>query len=213
MGGGRVAQWRSPQGRAGSAGLTLVEVLIAASVLGVALLGMASAFPTGLLQVAYGGRITKATGLAHQMMEDIRSDPSYFIVGCRGVTGCVGPAAGYAGKNRLGVSTDTPANFPEDWPWSCTAGWSWGEQFCGHTKLDRWRQDVTGDSGDGRRLAQGRGTVAVVDHENRVPGGGAAVSAVTTLLRITVTVSWTEQTGRPQVTLTSTIPCTRPGCT
>ncbi len=184
----------------GAAGLTLAEVLIAASVLSVAILGMAGAFPTGLRQVGYGGHITKATSLAHQMLEEIRSDPSYYVLR-------------YNGKNGRGVDTDAPANFPDDWPWSCASGYSWGEQFCGNTKLNRWRQDVIGDSGDGRVLAQGRGTVAVVDHENKVPGGGTAVSGITTMLRITVTVSWTGQAGGQQVTLTSTVPCTRAGCT
>ena len=207
-----MAPRRSPTGRAPAAGLTLVEVLIAASVLTIAILGMASAFPTGLLQVSYGGQITKATSLAHQMMEDIRSDPSYFIAGCRGIAGCVGPAAGYAGKNGGGVSTNTPANFPDDWPGSCTSGSSSGDTFCGNAKLTRWRQDITGDPGDGRKLAQGTGTVTVVDHENPVPGGGAAVSGSTSILRITVTVSWNDQTGRRQVTLTSTVPCLRLGC-
>ncbi len=199
-GGAGRARRRDPQEGPGAAGLTLAEVLIAASVLGVAILGMAGAFPTGLRQVGYGGHITKATNLAHQMLEDIRSDPSYYVLR-------------YNGTDGRGVATDAPANFPDDWPWSCTAGWSWGGQFCGHTKLIRGRQDVTGDPGDGRRLAQARGTVAVVDHENRVPGGGAQVSGATTMLRITVTVSWTEQTGGQQVTLTATVPCTRAGCT
>lgn len=192
--------WRFPQGRSPADGLTLAEVLIAASVLAVAILGMAGAFPTALRQLSYAGQITKATTLAHQMMEDIRSEPSYFI-------------PSYAGKNGQGVSTDTPANFPDDWPESCGSGRSWGVQFCGNTKLTRWRQDLTGDPGDGRRLAQGTGTVAVVDHENPVPAGGAVVSGLTSMLRIAVTVSWNEPTGRRQVTLASTVPCLRAGCT
>lgn len=191
---GRVWNWL------GAHGFTLVEVLIAAAVLGVAILGIASAFPTAFRQVGYGGQITKATALAHEMMEAVRSDPSYFI-------------PRYAGKDGGGVSTGAPANFPDDWPWSCTSGWTWGEQFCGNTKLIQWSQDVTGDSGDRRALANGRGTIAVVDHENPAPGGGGAVSGSTSILRITVTVSWDEPTGRRQVTLNSTLPCAWAGCT
>jgi Tfp pilus assembly protein PilV len=186
-------------GRPSAAGLTLVEVLIAAAVLGVAILGTAGAFPTALRQVSYGGQITKATALAHQMMEDVRSNPASSI-------------PWYAGKDGRGVSTDAPANFPDDWPSSCTSGWAWGDQFCGSTKLNRWRQDILGDPGDGRRLASGRGTVGVVDHENPPAGGGGAVSASTTILRITVTVSWDEPTGRKQVALASTVACAWPGC-
>ncbi len=199
-GGARMAPGRLRREGPAGAGLTLVEVLIAATVLGVAILGAAGAFPAGLQQVGYGGQTTKATALAHQMMEAVRSDPSYLI-------------PHYAGKDGRGVSTEIPANFPDDWPWSCTSGWTWGEQFCGNTKLSRWRLDVTGDPGDRRPMANGRGTVAVVDHEHPVPGGGGAVSGSTTLLRIAVTVSWDEPTGRRQVTLTSAVPCARSGCT
>ena len=184
----------------GPPGATLLETLIAASVLLVALLGTSGAFLSAFLQVSGGGHITKATGLAHQMMEGIRSDPSFSI-------------PQYAGRDGRGVSTDAPATFPDDWPGPCSAGWTGGDQFCGNTKLQRWRRDITGDSGDGRALAQGRGTVAVADHENPIPEGGGPLSAATSLLRITVTVSWSEPTGPRQVTLTSTVPCPRSGCT
>ena len=200
MGGGAAGegQGAGPE-RPGAPGLTLVEVLIAAAVLGVAILGMAGAFHTALRQVSYGGQITKATALAQQMMEDVRSDPPSTI-------------PKYAGKDGRGVSTNAPANFPDDWPWSCTSGSTWADQFCGNTKLNRWRQDILSDPGDGRRLANGRGTVGVVDHESPPPGGGAAVSGSTSILRITVTVSWDEPTGRKQVALTSTVPCSWAGC-
>ncbi len=181
------------------AGLTLIEVLIAAAVLAVGILGVAGAFPSAFRQVTEGGQITKATALAHQMMEDIRSEPAYYI-------------PRYAGKNGQGVATDAPTNCWEDTPWSCTAGVVWGDQFCGNTKLTRWAQDVTDDSKDGRPLASGRGTVTVVDHENPVPAGGGAVGAATVMLRITVTVSWDQMTGRRQVQLVSTVPCARAGC-
>ena len=181
------------------AGLTLVEVLIAASVLGVAILGMAGAFPTALRQVSYGGQITKATALADQMMEDVRSEPTPSILL-------------YAGKDGRGVSTEAPANFPDDWPWACSTGWTWGDLFCGNTRLNRWRQDIRSDPGDARPLANGRGTVDVLDHESPFPAGGAAVSGSTTILRIRVTVTWDEPTGRKQVVVTSTVPCAWPGC-
>lgn len=183
----------------GASGLTLLEVLIAAAILGVALLGMAGAFPSAFLQVSAGGRMTKAAGLAHQMMEAVRAEPSFFI-------------PRYAGNDGLGVSTDAPANFPADWPWPCASGWTWGEQFCGGTKLARWQQDLAADAGDGLALARVRGTVTVTDHENPAPGGGGASSAATTMLRVTVTVNWDDQAGRRQVTLTATVPCLRPGC-
>ncbi len=180
-------------------GLTLVEVLLASVVLGVALLGIAGAFPVAFRTVTTGGQITKATGLAHEMMEAVRSDRSDFI-------------PRYAGQDGQGVSTGAPTNFPADWPWSCAGGFTWAEQFCGNTKLARWAQDLGQDNGDGRALANTTGQVTVTDHESPVPVGGGPISGTTSLLRITVTVSWDDMTGRRQVTLTSTVPCTRPGC-
>lgn len=56
-------------------GLTLPEVLIAAAVTSVALLGIAGMFPTGYQSVKYGGKITQANALAQWMMETIRNEP------------------------------------------------------------------------------------------------------------------------------------------
>lgn len=186
--------------RAGRAGLTLVEVLLAAVVLGVALLGMAGAFPVALRTVTAGGQVTRANHLAQQMLEAIRSDPSDAI-------------PRYAGKDGRGVNTEAPANFPDDWPWPCVEGWTWVGQFCGNTKLSRWRQDLAEASAGERGLGRAAGDVRVTDPERPVPGGGGAVSTATTLLQITVSVSWDTALGRRQTTLTSTIACVRPGCT
>ncbi len=186
-------------GTPGNAGLSLLEVLLASVVLGVAILGIAGAFPAALRTVTGGGHLTRATHLAQQMMEAIRSDASDLI-------------PRYAGGDGRGVSTEAPANFPQDWPWPCTDGSTWAGQFCGNTKLLRWRQDL-GQRGDGGRgLAGAVGLVRVTDHERPLPGGGGAVSSATTLLRIVVTVNWEDALGRRQVTLTSTVPCARPGC-
>ena len=186
-------------GTPGGAGLSLLEVLLASVVLGVAILGIAGAFPAALRTVTGGGHLTRATHLAQQMMEAIRSDASDRI-------------PRYAGKDGRGVSTEAPASFPEDWPWSCAEGRTWAEQFCGNTKLLRWRQDL-GQGGDGGRgLARAVGLVMVTDHERPVAGGGGAISSATTLLRIAVTVSWEGALGHREVTLTSTVPCARPGC-
>jgi Tfp pilus assembly protein PilV len=180
--------------------LTLLEVLLAAVVLGVALLGIAGAFPAALRTVTAGGQITQATLLAQQMLEAIRIDPSDAI-------------PRYAGKDARGVHTEAPANFPDDWPWPCAEGWTWAGQFCGKTKLTRWRQDLARAAGAERGLARVAGDVRVMDHERPVPGGGGAISGATTLLRITVTVTWDTALGRRHVTLTSTVACARAGCT
>ncbi|MFQ5658088.1 MAG: prepilin-type N-terminal cleavage/methylation domain-containing protein [Candidatus Methylomirabilales bacterium] len=56
-------------------GLTLVEVLIAASILAITLLGVVAMFPSAYENVKYGGRISRATALAREMLETLRNEP------------------------------------------------------------------------------------------------------------------------------------------
>lgn len=53
-------------------GMSLVEILLAAVILAVALLGVAGLFPTAFQNVITGGRITRATLLAEQQLEALR---------------------------------------------------------------------------------------------------------------------------------------------
>ncbi len=53
-------------------GFSVVEVLIAAAILAVVLLAIASLFSTAYSNVGYGGRRTKAVALAKQKMEELR---------------------------------------------------------------------------------------------------------------------------------------------
>jgi len=53
-------------------GFSVVEVLIAASILAVALLAIGSLFSTAYSNVGYGGRRTVALALANQKMEELR---------------------------------------------------------------------------------------------------------------------------------------------
>lgn len=54
-------------------GFTVAEILIAAAVLSLAILAIAGMFPTAYQNVIYGGRITKATNLAGQKMEELKN--------------------------------------------------------------------------------------------------------------------------------------------
>jgi prepilin-type N-terminal cleavage/methylation domain-containing protein len=56
-------------------GFTMLEVLIAASILGTAMLALASMFPIGFLNVNYGGNVSRATHLARQQIETLRNVP------------------------------------------------------------------------------------------------------------------------------------------
>jgi prepilin-type N-terminal cleavage/methylation domain-containing protein len=56
-------------------GFTLVEVMVAAMILLVALLTLATMFPTGYKQIADAGRLTLATNGANHILEDLGSVP------------------------------------------------------------------------------------------------------------------------------------------
>ncbi|HEX7550256.1 MAG TPA: hypothetical protein VF579_06745, partial [Candidatus Methylomirabilis sp.] len=60
--------------RATSTGLTLVEFLIATSIMAFVALGVAAMFPAALRSVVTGGNVTKATALTREMAEMIRLD-------------------------------------------------------------------------------------------------------------------------------------------
>jgi prepilin-type N-terminal cleavage/methylation domain-containing protein len=53
-------------------GFSLIEVLIAAAILGVVLLAIAGLFSTGYSNVGSGGRRTKAVAMAKQKIEELR---------------------------------------------------------------------------------------------------------------------------------------------
>jgi len=54
-------------------GFTAVEVLVTATLLIVALLGIASLFPTAAANVHYNGGLARATALAQQRIEQLRN--------------------------------------------------------------------------------------------------------------------------------------------
>jgi prepilin-type N-terminal cleavage/methylation domain-containing protein len=56
-------------------GFTLVEVLVASMILTVALLTLATMFPTGYKQIADAGRMTLATNGANHILEDLGAVP------------------------------------------------------------------------------------------------------------------------------------------
>jgi prepilin-type N-terminal cleavage/methylation domain-containing protein len=64
-GGGRV-RWRSR-------GFSLVELLVAATILAVGLLGILTAFPVSHRDIVYGGRVSQAVALAQQRMEQLKA--------------------------------------------------------------------------------------------------------------------------------------------
>jgi prepilin-type N-terminal cleavage/methylation domain-containing protein len=55
------------------AGLSLVELMVALLLLGVALMGLAAAFAPGRMAIQSGDQATTATFLARQVLEDMRN--------------------------------------------------------------------------------------------------------------------------------------------
>jgi len=80
-------------------GFTLVEVLVAAMILVVALLTLASMFPVGYKQIADGGRMTVAVAGARHILEDVGDIPFANISNLNGVdtTSNTGVIAGLTG--------------------------------------------------------------------------------------------------------------------
>ncbi|MEE8151855.1 MAG: hypothetical protein V3T76_02300 [candidate division NC10 bacterium] len=59
----------------GKAGLTILEVLMSAVIIMIAVLGIVGLFPTALQNVQYGGHMSQASSLAQEMIELIRTQP------------------------------------------------------------------------------------------------------------------------------------------
>ena len=57
----------------GQSGLTVAEVLVAAAILAVAMLGIAGMVPRAYQNISTGGQITKAANLAREKMEELKN--------------------------------------------------------------------------------------------------------------------------------------------
>lgn len=116
----------------GPRGLTLPEILIAASVLTVALLAMAGMFPTAFQNVKAGGQMTKATAIAQKMMEHLRNQPFSALTSL--------PPSGYNGLNN--TSNCNTLSEPV------------------RTACNTWKDDITFSSDWGKGLPSGSWSIA-----------------------------------------------------
>ena len=148
----------------GPRGLTIVEFLIATSIVAFAVLGVASMFPAALRTVIRGGETTKATMLVQAMADIIRSEPFDILV------------ARYNNLNTQTLNVSCPLDEASAPP-----------PYDDYTKK-KWACDLllTGaqDSGQGLPGASGRVRVECVD------AGGAVVACPAGLRRVTVSVFW-----------------------
>jgi hypothetical protein len=154
----------------GPCGLTIVEFLVATSIVAFAILGVASMFPAALRTVMRGGETTKAIMLVQAMADIIRSEPFDALV------------ARYDNLDTQALTVSCPLDETSVPP-----------PYDDYTKK-KWACDLrlTGaqDSGRGLPGASGRVRVECVD------AGGAVVTCPNGLRRVTVSVSWGENPPR-----------------
>ncbi len=95
-------------------GVTLVELMLAMLLLGVALIGLAASFPLAMVGVSMGGFQTTATLLGQQCI-DIAKSMNYEVTGYNQIPTALpiacpdGPVTGYAGFTRT-VSVNVTAD-------------------------------------------------------------------------------------------------------
>jgi prepilin-type N-terminal cleavage/methylation domain-containing protein len=93
-------------------GLTLVEVLLAVAIVGVALAGLGVVIPVAIHGVQEGNQMSSATFLAEQMMERVRSSAWTAAP----AVDCLGFSAGDAAPIPIGTtcSGSTESPFPDE---------------------------------------------------------------------------------------------------
>jgi len=150
----------------GAPGLTLVELILATAILGVALLAIASMFPTGLQALIGGGYETQATALARGMLDALRSEPFSRLADAA--------PSGYNGFSTASLSPTCPVTPPA----------SPDADFV----KKNWTCEVRGPGTAGNRgLPGGVGQISVACLDGSL---NAAACNTTDLRRISVTVTW-----------------------
>jgi type IV pilus modification protein PilV len=147
-------------------GLTLIEVIFAVAVMAVALLAVASMFPTALQALIGGGNETQATALARSMLDMLRSQPFSRLAAAA--------PSGYNGFSTASLSPTCPTTPPS----------SPDADFL----KKKWTCEVRGPgTGGNRGLPGGVGQISV----SCLQWNGSAGACDTTDLRqIAVTIMW-----------------------
>ena len=89
--------------RTSGGGLSLIEVIFAVAILGVAVLAVGGMFPAALRTLVAGGRETQATNLARGMMDMLRSESVDRLAAA--------PPAGYNGFSTASLTSTASARF------------------------------------------------------------------------------------------------------
>ena len=164
----------------GDRGLTLVEILIAVTIMAVGVLGMLGMFHAGYNTVGGGGRSTMALTAARQMLEDVRLVPFANLPNLNGPAG-------------TGFDTNTAGTLPaanveraiaRKWRYAL-AGEGTGWVFTALEKQE-WSRLLSGVGG-GVSVA-GQGVITVADFGG-LPGVAPALGGIpVTVRQVTVTV-------------------------
>ena len=150
-------------------GFTMMEVLFAASIMVVALLGIAMVLPSADMNLHHSGQISKAVSLAQQMIETLKNDPFTAL------------------PSYHGVDTRNTGTYPADDPNPPIPGNP--GNFMGGSNIAKWVTDINLYLATGAGVTNGYGTIAVSDVATD-PSGNAI------LRKISVTLSWTDR-GQP----------------
>ncbi len=153
-------------------GLTLVEVIFALAVVGVAVLGVAGMFPAALRTLVAGGRETQATALARGMMDVLRTESVDRLAAA--------PPTGYNGFSTASLTPTCPVAPPSS-------------PDANYVK-NKWTCEVRGPGTLGNRgLPGGVGTISVTCLNT---DGSTGTCSSTDLRSVAVTVSWQEALGQ-----------------
>jgi len=147
-------------------GLTLIELIFAVTVIAVAMLAIASMFPTALRALVGGGYETQATALAKSMLDMLRSEPFSRLAEAT--------PSGYNGFSTASLSPTCPVTPPA----------SPDADFV----KKKWTCEVRGPGAGGNRgLPGGEGRISVQCFDG---SGNAGVCDTVDLRRIAVTLTW-----------------------
>jgi type II secretory pathway pseudopilin PulG len=157
-------------------GFTLVEILVAATILVTALLGIAMLLPTGNGTLHQAGQMSKANALAKEMLEILKNDPFSQL--------------GWYN----GVDTRYAATYPLDNPVPPIPGDA--GNFLGGTNVAKWTNDIALYLATGAGITNGYGTITVATAA--ADGSGNPV-----LFKVSITIHWTEGSRAYQARLES----------
>lgn len=158
-----------------AAGFTFIEILIASSMLVVALLGIAAVLPVADMTLHQSGQVSKAVSLAQEMIEMLKNDrftdlPEY-----------------------NGVDTRSTSTYPVNNPTTPTQYAT--TNFMGGGNVAKWANDIQLFLASGAGITGGYGTITVTQVAAN-PTTGSPI-----LRKVSVRVFWTQRGHQHQVTL------------